>query len=184
MVLRLPEVCRSCMLEALPLIVGTACGCACSVEWTAAWPERALSSRRAKGDRCHDGGRPRIGIVGNALLCFEPALNGNAGAVLKSCGCEPVFADPSLLLEDDVRYIAQLDRWYAEGIRDVVHLLGFGCLKGHASVRGSLRRLARRYPGMRITVIDCDAEASDLNRENRLRLAAVAAREAAAQERA
>ena len=183
MILRLPEVCRSCMLEALPLIVGTACGCACSVEWTAAWPERAPSSRRAKGDRCSDGERPRIGIVGNALLCFEPALNGNTGAVLKSCGCEPVFADPSLLLEDDVRYIAQLDRWYAEGIRDVVHLLGFGCLKGHVSVRGSLRRLARRYPGMRITVIDCDAEASDLNRENRLRLAAVAALEAA-QERA
>ncbi len=183
-ILRLPKVCRSCMLGALPLIVGTACGCACSVEWTAAWPERAPSSRRAKGDRCRDGERPRIGIVGNALLCFEPALNGNAGAVLKSCGCEPVFADPSLLLEDDIRYIAQLDRWYAEGIRDVVYLLGFGCLKGHVSVRGSLRRLARRYPGMRITVIDCDAEASDLNRENRLRLAAVAALEAAAQERA
>ena len=183
-ILRLPEVCRSCMLEALPLIVGTACGCACSVEWTAAWPERAPSSRRAKGDRCRDGERPRIGIVGNALLCFEPALNGNAGAVLESCGCEPVFAEPSLLLEDDIRYIAQLDRWYAEGIRDVVYLLGFGCLKGHVSVRGSLRRLARRYPGMRITVIDCDAEASDLNRENRLRLAAVAALEAAAQERA
>ena len=183
-ILRLAEVCHACMLEALPLIVAAACGCQCSVEWTDARLERAPSPRRAKGDGSREGDRPRIGIVGNALLCFEPALNGNAGAILESCGCEPVFADPALLFDDDVSCTAQLDRWYAEGIRDVVHLLGFGCLKGHVSVRGSLRRLARRYPGMRITVIDCDVEASDLNRENRLRLAAVAAREATARERA
>ena len=184
LVLSVPKVCCDCVLDALPSIVERACGDRVRVEWCASWP-RPLpdlpESGQADGGAMGASGRassPLVGILGNPLLCFEPALNAAAARILAGCGCRPIIADDPCLFADDVRYLPQLDRWYADGIRDVVYLLSFGCLKGHVSVRGALRSLSLRYPRMRITVIDCDAEASDLNRENRLRLAAAAAIEA------
>lgn len=172
--LRVPAVCERCMLDALPSIVERACGTAPAVAWVRPWPRTAPS-----GDgRSAALGVPRVGLVGNALLCFDPFMNGGAADVLRAAGCTPVLPDPSALFVNDVRYLDQLQAWYDDGVRDVVYLQSFGCVKGHVQARGARRSLERRFPGMRITVIDCDPEASSLNRENRLRLAAEAAREA------
>lgn len=187
--LQVPAVCERCVLDALPSIVARACGVALDIVWTRTWPQGSAS--------CHDAGypadaavcpanaerapalpAPRVGLVGNALLCFDPFMNGGAADVLRAAGCTPVLPDPAALCVDDVRYLDQLQAWYDDGVRDVVYLQSFGCVKGHVQARGARRSLERRFPGMRITVIDCDPEASSLNRENRLRLAAEAAREA------
>lgn len=172
--LRVPAVCERCMLDALPSIVERACGTAPAVAWVRPWPRTAPS-----GDgRSAALGVPRVGLVGNALLCFDPFMNGGAADVLRAAGCTPVLPDPAALCVDDVRYLDQLQAWYDDGIRDVVYLQSFGCVKGHVQARGAQRSLERRFRGLRLAVIDCDPEASALNCENRLRLVAEAAREA------
>lgn len=169
---RVPEVCHRCVLDAVGGLAKRACGTLPSIEWTSRWPRKpgfgALSG----------GGGPRVGIVGNALLCLEESIGGTVASVLAECGCEPVLPELELLFGEDATYAGQLQRWYGEGVRDVVYLLGFGCLKGHVSVRARARDLLLRFPGMRMTIVDYDQEASKLNRENRLRLAAHAALEA------
>lgn len=120
--------------------------------------------------------RPRIGIVGNALLCFDAFMNDNIVAFIESQGCEAVLPDPALLYTEDVRYLPQLDRFAEQGVQHVIYLQSFGCLKGHIRARGALHELARRYPTIPVTVIDYDPEASALNRENRIRLALAAAK--------
>lgn len=119
--------------------------------------------------------RARIGIVGNALLCFDPFMNDHVVRFIGAQGCEAVLPDPALLYTDDVRYLPQLERFAAQGVHHVICLQSFGCLKGHVHARGALHELARRFPALPITVIDYDPEASALNRENRIRLALAAA---------
>ncbi len=122
------------------------------------------------------GDQPRVGIVGNALLCFDAFMNDNIVAFIESQGCEVVMPDPALLYTEDVRYLPQLDRFAEQGVNHVIYLQSFGCLKGHVRARGALHELARRHPAMPVTVIDYDPEASALNRENRIRLALAAAK--------
>ena len=102
--------------------------------------------------------RPRIGIVGNPLIVFEPFMNDHVVEMLESLGCEPIMPDPALLTGDDVRYLDQLALFDEQGIHDVIYLLSFGCLKGHVSARGALRELHERFADMRITVIDYEHE--------------------------
>lgn len=119
--------------------------------------------------------RPKIGIVGNALLCFDPFMNDGIVELLESLGCQAILPDQAALHCDDVDYTDQLQRFYDQGVRQVIYLQSFGCVKGHVQARGAHYRNAERFPGMSITVLDYDPEASALNRENRVRLIAAAA---------
>ncbi len=119
---------------------------------------------------------PRIGIVGNPLLVLDPFMNDRLVDLLKSLSAEPVLPDADLLFADDVRFLPQLDAFAAAGVRHVIYLQSFGCLKGHVKSRGALHDLRRRYPNLQVTVLDYDPEASALNRENRVRLVVEAAR--------
>lgn len=179
--LAVPRVCERCLLDALPRLVERGCGRAVDIVWQDAWPP-ALGAASAERPAA-PADRPRIGIVGNALLCFDAYLNDGLAAFLERLGCEAVLPDPANLLVDDVRYLRQLDAFQAAGVDHVVYLQSFGCLKGHVQARGALHAAARRYPGMPVTVVDYDPEASALNRENRIRLAAAAARQARAARR-
>ena len=186
----LPQVCETCLTDAVPRIVERACGRTPEYVWVP-WDTvissgaaegmapSVISSEAAEGgavEKSHSNPRPRIGIVGNPLIVFEPFMNDCIVEVLDSLGCEPVMPDPALLEGDDVRYLDQLAAFAEQGIHDVIYLLSFGCLKGHVSARGALRELHERFANMRITVIDYDPESSALNRENRIRLAVDAAR--------
>ena len=186
----LPRVCETCLTDAVPRIVERACGRTPEYVWVP-W-DTVISSGAAEDmapsvissganevsavEKAHSNPRPRIGIVGNPLIVFEPFMNDHIVEMLESLGCEPIMPDPVLLAGDDVRYLDQLALFDEQGIHDVIYLLSFGCLKGHVSARGALRELHERFADMRITVIDYDPESSALNRENRIRLAVDAAR--------
>ena len=186
----LPRVCETCLTDAVPRIVERACGRTPEYVWVP-W-DTVISSGAAEDmapsvissganevsavEKAHLNPRPRIGIVGNPLIVFEPFMNDHIVEMLESLGCEPIMPDPVLLAGDDVRYLDQLALFDEQGIHDVIYLLSFGCLKGHVSARGALRELHERFTDMRITVIDYDPESSALNRENRIRLAVDAAR--------
>ena len=186
----LPRVCETCLTDAVPRIVERACGRTPEYAWVP-W-DTVISSGAAEDmapsvissganevsavEKAHLNPRPRIGIVGNPLIVFEPFMNDHIVEMLESLGCEPIMPDPVLLAGDDVRYLDQLALFDEQGIHDVIYLLSFGCLKGHVSARGALRELHERFTDMRITVIDYDPESSALNRENRIRLAVDAAR--------
>ncbi|MBC2889684.1 acyl-CoA dehydratase activase-related protein, partial [Gordonibacter massiliensis (ex Traore et al. 2017)] len=176
--LSVPRVCERCLLDALPRLVERACGRAVEIEWEDAWP--AGLDAPAPLPAPADDDRPRIGILGNALLCFDAYLNDGLVAFVERLGCRAVLPDPANLFVDDVRYGAQLDAFEAAGVDHVVYLQSFGCLKGHVHARGALHEAARRHPNMPVTVVDYDPEASALNRENRIRLAVAAAHQARA----
>lgn len=172
----LPRVCETCLADVVPRIVERACGRTPEYVWVP-WASGGDFSAPARASAHNDGSaRPRIGIVGNPLIVFEPFMNDHVVEMLESLGCEPIMPDPALLAGDDVRYLDQLALFEEQGIHDVIYLLSFGCLKGHVSARGALRELHERFADMRITVIDYDPESSALNRENRIRLAVDAAR--------
>lgn len=146
-------------------------------------PTGAAAEAEAAGARSTDASaqtrasaKPRIGIVGNPLLVLDPFMNDGLVDLLKSLGAEPVLPDADLLFADDVRFLPQLDAFAAAGVRHVIYLQSFGCLKGHVKSRGVLHDLGRRYPNLQVTVLDYDPEASALNRENRVRLVVEAAR--------
>lgn len=173
----LPQVCETCLTDAVPRIVERACGATPEYVWVPWGP--VISSEAAEGsavEKSQPNPRPRIGIIGNPLIVFEPFMNDRIVEMLESLGCEPVMPDPALLAGDDVRCLDQLALFEEQGIHDVIYLLSFGCLKGHVSARGALRELHERFADMRITVIDYDPESSALNRENRIRLVVDAAR--------
>lgn len=197
---KLPHICRSCMVDAVPRLVKRATGRELEYVWADEWPADEFANGcedRKRSDRLLHlakpearigegsssvsgalrGARPRIGIVGNPLIVFDPFMNDGIADLLESLGCEPVFPDPDLLFVEDVRYIDQLRRFQSQGIEDVVYMQSFGCLKGHVSARGAIRSLKREFPDINITVLDYDPEASALNRENRVRLVAEAAKE-------
>ncbi len=172
----LPEVCKDCLVDGIGRMIERATGAAPDLIWESTW----RGGRRATdgADPVEDGAgreRPLVGIVGNALLCFEPFMNDGIVERIAGLGCTPVLPRPELVAVEDVRYLDQLEAFDGAGVRDVVYLQSFGCLKGHVESRGALRELRRLFPQMRITVIDFDPEASALNRENRLRLAVEAA---------
>ena len=162
----------------LPRMVERATGRTPAFTWERAWrgadARRPVAGSGAPGRA--DGSRPRIGIVGNPLLVFDPFMNDHLVELLESLGAEPALPDADLLFDDDVRFLPQLDAFAAAGIRHVIYLQSFGCLKGHVKSRGALHGLARRYPDLQVTVLDYDPEASALNRENRVRLVVEAAR--------
>ena len=162
--LTLPDVCHECVLEAVPSILRRVTGRELRITWVKDWachlPECATQPEE----------KPLVGLLGTAPLCFDSFLNDNLAEAIKAHGCEPVFPQVESLMQEDVRYLEQLERFYDKGVRTVVYLQSFGCLKGHVRARGALHELADRFPGMHITVLDYDPEASALNRENRVLL--------------
>ena len=109
-------------------------------------------------------------------------MNDDLVETLIELGCEPVLPEPKLICVEDVRYLDQLAGFDDGGIRDIIYLLSFGCLKGHVHGRGALHEIKKLFPLMSITFVDYDPEASALNRKNRIRLAAETARERLAAE--
>lgn len=175
---RVPHVCERCLIDAVPRMAKRVCGRVPEIEWEDGWPSppaREASPLLSSSLVSSGAARPRVGIVGNALLCFDPLMNDGLADSIDRLGCEPVLPDPAKLYVDDVRYLDQLDEFSAQGVRHVLYLLSFGCLKGHVSARGAMRALSRRYPDMPVTTLDYDPETSALNRENRIRLAIAAA---------
>lgn len=174
--LTLPNICHECVLEAVPYLLERITGKNIRVTWENAWPlgvteECEASSVTNNFPSTSAGSKPLVGVIGTAPLVFDSFLNDNLLATIESHGCQPIFPQPEALFTEDVRYLDQLQHFYDQGVRHVIYLQSFGCLKGHVNVRGGMHDLAKRFPGMNIVVLDYDPEASALNRENRVLLA-------------
>ncbi len=167
----IPRVCIGCLLDGLPGLIEQALGWIPQIEWVDHWDKHARPEARCAGSM----GGPKVGIIGNALLCFDPFANRGLARLVEEQGFTPVFPEPDSLFVDDVRYIKQIEGLLSEGVNDIVYAQAFGCLKGHVQSRGALRGLQKRFPGLRLTIIDYDHDTSSLNQENRIRLALAAA---------
>ena len=175
--LKVPYVCDKCLLGALPRAIIRALGRCPQVIWERNWP--LGGSDASTGERELPKDRPLVGIVGAAPLVFDAGLNDDLVATIEEEGCTPVLPSLDAMLADDVTYEDQLDEFARLGVRHVIYLMSFGCLKGHTQVRANLSLLRQKYPSMPITVIDFDGDASSLNRKNRVYLALAAAKESA-----
>ena len=159
--LRVPFACQDCLTDALQFELKHVGG----VE-----PKLVQVTNAGAADFVDDG-RPKVGLVGNPLLVFNADLNDGVADLLDKLGWNAVYPDPKLIEVDDVRYIEQLERFREAGVKHVIYLQSFGCLKGHVQSRGALHELRRQFPDLSITIVDYDPESSALNRENRIRLA-------------
>ena len=63
------------------------------------------------------------------------------------------------------------------GVPNVICLQPFGCLPNHITGKGVMHALRDRYPGSNIIALDCDAGASEVNQENRIKLMLSVAKE-------
>ena len=63
------------------------------------------------------------------------------------------------------------------GVPNVICLQPFGCLPNHITGKGVMHALRDRYPDSNIIALDCDAGASEVNQENRIKLMLSVAKE-------
>ena len=196
--IELPMVCEGCVLEAVQHFV-TLAGCDNNIEWVSDWPhglsaqslcsantdcaqhdEDGSSPKSSKGaavastqqSTVRHGKEPcRIGICANPLILFDEVANQGVLNFIRESGAQPVFPELYSWYSDVAHYIPQLDSLAAQGVRNVLILQSFLCLKGHVYMRGSMSKLKELYPQMRFTVLDLDLSASTLNVANRVLLA-------------
>ena len=160
-VIQVPTTCLDCLTDALPFELRHLCE-----------PLPPVEKRAPQVPEAHNtDGRMKVGLLGNPLLVFDARANDGIVDLLESLGCQVVYPQPRLIEVEDVRYRDQLEEFECAGVQRVIYLQSFGCLKGHVQSRGALHELARQFPSLPITVIDFDADASALSRENRVRLA-------------
>ena len=164
------------MTDGLGRIVERATGRAVAITWVdPPGEDTPAPHRQPAGNAATEAGRPTIGLVGAPPLVFDPFMNDHLVSFIESHGAAVALPDPQLLVQEDTRFTAQLQRFADAGVDHVIYLVSFGCLKGHVHARGAARGMARRFRDMPITIVDYDPEASALNRENRIRLALTAA---------
>lgn len=65
---------------------------------------------------------------------------------------------------------AEMAKLISGGIENIVCLQPFACLPNHITGKGMIRELLRYNPDANIVAIDCDADASQVNQMNRLKL--------------
>lgn len=170
--IELPYVCNECLVDAIPRMIERATGKTPQLIWEEGGGAVSSGSPVIASPSDASGPRPKIGIIGNPLLVFEPYMNDGIVSLLDELGCEAVLPEEGALYVEDVRYEDQLERFAKMGVEHVIYLQSFGCVKGHVQARGSHHAFTERFPDMPVTVLDYDPEASALNRENRIRLIA------------
>ncbi len=188
-VVKLPYICEQCLVDAVPTLVELTDGKTPNFEFTQYPTESdffAIKSSQKLSKLEQDevssidnpDNKPLIGILGNSLLCFDPLMNENLANIIESLGCKAVFPNINSLFCDTVEYTDELARFEKLGVHHVIYLQSFSCLKANSQMRGHIHSLKDRFPNITISVLDYDPESSELNRENRIRLALEAAKTA------
>lgn len=168
--IEIPLPCEGCVLESVQHFI-TLSGSDCIVEWVSNWPEKephfaASVSEDSKGRQR----LTRIGICGNPLILFDEVANQGVVKFVCEAGVQPVFGDLYSWYSDVAHYVPQIESLEAKGVKHVLLLQSFMCLKGHVHMRGALDELKERFRDMSFSVIDLDLNASDLNIKNRVLL--------------
>lgn len=65
---------------------------------------------------------------------------------------------------------AEIVEMYEQGIKNFIIMCPFGCLPGHVTGRGIMRKMKKLYPDIHIVAIDYDPNASEVNQINRIKL--------------
>ena len=65
---------------------------------------------------------------------------------------------------------AEMAKLLRSGIDNIVCLQPFACLPNHVTGKGMIRELLRTDPQANIIALDCDADASQVNQMNRIKL--------------
>jgi predicted nucleotide-binding protein (sugar kinase/HSP70/actin superfamily) len=141
---------------------------------------RAGAGSRVGAQATPDCSVPRVGVIGTAALLYTPQLNYDLLARIKAEGCEPCTPPFVELLTTNAPLERFVERFVEQGILDIICIQSFGCMNGHIHGRGAAKRLRKRHPGLSISFIDYDSGASEINQDNRLRLALTIAHERAA----
>ncbi len=168
--IEIPLPCEGCVLESVQHFI-TLSGSDCLVEWVSNWPEKEPHfAPTVFGDANGQQRSRRIGICGNPLILFDEVANQGVVRFVCEAGVQPVFGDLYSWYSDVAHYIPQIESLQAKGIRHVLLLQSFMCLKGHVHMRGALDELKERFGDMSFSVIDLDLSASNLNIKNRVLL--------------
>jgi predicted CoA-substrate-specific enzyme activase len=121
--------------------------------------------------------QPQVGVIGTPGLLYTPALNRRLMRHIEAQGCRPQLPPLTELLLTNAPLERFAERFFRQGILDIICIQSFGCLTGHVNGRGAVKRIRKRYPEMNISFIDYDSGTSEVNQHSRLRLALAIARE-------
>lgn len=164
--IQLPAPCEGCITQAAQHLV-TLNDLDNLVEWVSDWPSDDFIERQPAMPHA----APKIGLCGNPLILFDAETNQHIADYIRSQGAAPTYPALDTWYSDCGHYAPQLESLYMQGIRHVLMLQSFLCLKTHVHVRGAMDELREKFPQMRFTVIDIDPQASSLNVRNRVLLA-------------
>jgi predicted nucleotide-binding protein (sugar kinase/HSP70/actin superfamily) len=123
---------------------------------------------------------PPVGVIGTPGLLYTPQLNHDLLGHIEAQGCRPFVPRLTELLTTNAPLECFIDTFVKHGILDIISVQSFGCLTGHINGRGAIKRLKKRYPEVNISFIDFDSGTSEINQQNRLRLALAVLKERAA----
>jgi predicted nucleotide-binding protein (sugar kinase/HSP70/actin superfamily) len=126
-----------------------------------------------------DSSVPSVGVIGTLGLLYTPQLNHNLLTLIEAQGCRPFVPRLTELLTTNAPLERFVGDFVEQGILDIISVQSFGCLTGHIEGRGVVKRLRKRYPEINISFIDFDSGTSEINQQNRLRLALTIAKERA-----
>ena len=113
---------------------------------------------------------PRVGIVGLTPLVFNRYQRASVEALIARKGFETVFPKPCIALTREGFLLESIAELCAEGAKVFLCLLPFECLYGQLWVKGALLEIGKRFPDVRLSVVDIDPHASELNLISRVEL--------------
>ena len=193
---RLPAVCKGCLVELLPSLLSRNLERDVDVIWDDHWIESPESLsvgplRLQAFEAAEDGPTatvplhhrqasepyslpvdftPTIGLAGNPLLCFDRSVVATLAELVEQNGGRLLPPDPTNFRPED-GYSQQLEAYGRQGIDGVLCLQDAHCLKEHVNIRGSLASLQRRYPAMQLVAIEVSDDTSSIALSNRVSLA-------------
>jgi predicted CoA-substrate-specific enzyme activase len=132
---------------------------------------------RPEESAASDSSVPLVGVIGTPGLLYTPQLNRDLLRHIERQGCRPYVPRLTELLTTNAPLEHFAKRFAECGILDIICVQSFGCLTGHINGRGAAQRLRKRYPEMNISFIDYDSGTSEVNQQNRIRLALAIAKE-------
>lgn len=193
---RLPAVCKGCLVELLPSLLSRNLERDVTVIWDDHWiespeslsvgPLRLQAFSQAEDSPTaavplHDRQSsepyslpvdftPTIGLAGNPLLCFDRSVTAALTDLVEQNGARLLPPDPENFRPED-GYGRQLEAYGCQGVDGVLCLQDAHCLKEHVNIRGSLASLQRRYPAMQLIAIEVSEDTSPIALSNRVSLA-------------
>lgn len=182
-----PELCRDCRAQSLPLVIETAFSRAGldNIELVELSNDEIVElfeglTAPASSETSEDtapSDTPVVGLCGTVPALTTDLFNRVVTGTIRQAECNVAIPPLSLVVGKRDAITPAVEYFHEQGVGHVVCLLPFGCLSGHVFARGQLRKLAKKYPDVALTMLDYDPSASDINLVNRTELVVQSAKE-------